>query len=813
MFQVYVFLIISYAKKGVIMENISLIHGVHVCKGAYDAGCNFDLFASKGDKPHRASVIFGHNGSGKSTIAKEIEAIKSGQGNGYFYDSDKKPLALEEQERERIRVFDEDYIESRTRIVADGLEAFVMLGEQVKTADKIAKIDDSIATVKRDINDYENTIRELTDGPKSSKSIDGDAKNAAKDGGWASRREKVSGSKKNLSPNRWDDIRKSATEQPREYVEKEFEKKLAEFQKVKDAGSSHLPTLSPVSVAMYDESSLLGLLGKSVNDPVLSDRETRILELAQSGHQSLVETAESTFSQEDVHVCPMCQQEVTQEHKQSVLDSIHMVFNKEVDEFKKELDDAVLRELNPQEAPDQISEECKSRLQRIQEKIIKCIGKYNELLCERRKNIYSPNEIEPLGLADAITTLNEVIASINEEVDFINKAIDSKESIKAELLSLNNKIAWIDARPKIEESDRALKNLQDAKNDCEKKCSELTKLVDEKNRQEAKIRQVDIAIDVINSYLANVYFDSKKFKLVFDENRYKVVSHGRSVRPRDISTGERNILALCYFFSESGKNRKRGNADDDSQYLILDDPVSSFDMENRIGVCSLIRERSEHILKSNDASRITILTHDASVVEELERVFSDINRFAGVNPKFCVDRLLLKNGVMEVSSGNSSEYTALLKRSYDFAASATEDPGESYVIGNVLRRVLEGYSTFNYGIGMDQLSREADLMERLGDRLPFLKDAMYRLAFNDGSHMKEKLNAFSPINAFGRYSYDEKKGCAQCVMVILNSLDSVHVKKILGKSGISQGDLEDNLKRWAERFTPQKSPTSSGQEK
>ena len=68
--------------------------------------------------------------------------------------------------------------------------------------------------------------------------------------------------------------------------------------------------------------------------------------------------------------------------------------------------------------------------------------------------------------------------------------------------------------------------------------------------------------------------------------------------------------------------------------------------------------------------------------------------------------------------------------------------------------------------------------------------------------MERRVKAFNPANAFERYSDEEKKGCAQCVMVILDKLDPVHLKKHLGSYQISQQEIEDNIREWSNRFTP-----------
>ena len=583
-------------------------------------------------------------------------------------------------------------------------------------------------------------------------------------------------------------------------MEKQFNDKLVEYKKASEVGDSDLPDLLPIEVKRYDETHILELLAKRVEDPTLSDRERRILEVVQSGNQKLIEMSAEIFSNPETDTCPMCQREISTQEKNSIIDSVHKVLSKEVDEFKEELRQAHLQEINQQNIVEQISASLRTDLFKTEQKVINLVKEYNNLLSERESNLYSPKIIEPLGLSKTLHDLNEVIKCINEEIASIKKAKQERDKIRKTLLGLNNAIAAADALSKIKESRKASEDLAKAQESQKKNNDTLKSLADSKAMQEAKMQNVDIAVNVINAYLANVYFDTKKFQLFPDGKKYKIISNGHTVNPNDVSTGERNILALCYFFSEGGKNRERDHEDDDPQYLVLDDPISSFDMENRIGVCSLIRERFEHLLRANAESRITVMTHDGGVVEELASIFSDINDiFDG--EKIKADLLELKNKSSETRNENSSEYVVLLKRAYDFASSKVVEPNESYVIGNILRRVLEGYSTFNYGIGMSRLSRDPDLQKRLGNQLPFLEDAMYRLALNDASHMERRVKAFNPANAFERYSDEEKKGCAQCVMVILDKLDPVHLKKHLGSYQISQQEIEDNIREWSNRFT------------
>lgn len=780
-------------------SKIPFICGVRVQRGAFLGGHDIALF--KSDSAQRASIIFGHNGSGKSTIAREIKGIREANGSGYFYDSDCKKIDLDDADRARIRVFSEEYIESKIRIDDDGLEAFAMLGEQVEAADEIKKIDEQVNSVSAANEKLAKIIDGLKNGKKTPEALEKEAKKAARDGGWASRAEEVDGSTPSLTAKRWGEIRNSVSGQPREFLEKQFNDKLVEYRRASDAGDSHLPGLSPIEVNQYDEQRVLELLEKHVENPTLSDREKRILGLVQNGHQHLVEESARIFSSPETRACPMCLREISAQEKTSIVNSVRQVLSKEVDEFKEELRHARLQEIVQQSVADQVSASLRNDLLETEQKVINLVKDYNDLMAERESNVYSPKHIEPLGLSEALRELNEVVKRVNEEVSSINKAIDEKAEIHKILLELNNEIAAVDALPKMEESEKASEDLAKAQENQKKNGNTLEDLFQRKAEQEARMQNVDIAVDVINAYLANVYFDTKKFQLQPNGDKYKIISNGHTVKPTDVSTGERNILALCYFFSESGKGKVKNHEDDDPQYLVLDDPISSFDMENRIGVCSLIRERFEHLLRSNAESRITVMTHDGSVVEELANIFSDINETSG-GKKFKTSLFELRGRSSEPRNEKSSEYVVLLGRAYKFASAEDVDASESYVIGNILRRILEGYSTFNYGIGMSRLSRDPDLQERLGDQRPFLEDAMYRLALNDASHMKNRVKAFNPTNAFERYSDEEKKRCAQCVMVILDKLDPVHLRKHLGSCGISRREIEDHLKEWSGRFAP-----------
>lgn len=408
--------------------------------------------------------------------------------------------------------------------------------------------------------------------------------------------------------------------------------------------------------------------------------------------------------------------------------------------------------------------------------------------------------VKPLGLCEAINLLNEEVDKLNSEIQSLNHAVKDRGKIKNELLRISDQIAWIDAKDRISAGKEAESKLEKTNDDLEEVEKSIASLRRERDGEEAKLKKTEIAAKKINAYLANVYFDKDRFRLVPTEGMYKIQVRGESVPPNKVSTGERNVLALCYFFSESGKEKFEGSEDNEAQYIVLDDPISSFDMENEVGICALIRERASHILDANGNSRITILTHNTSVMQELSHVFDDINSVKTKDKRYKIDYFELHNGKMGESAYPSKrkEYAVLLDRAYRYAKSTQEDSDESFLIGNILRRILEGYCTFNYGIGMGEICHDEILRTRCGEAYNMLSNAMYRLILNDGSHFEERVASLDSSVAFNRYSYQEKRTMAQCVFVILNYLDKDHIAKQL--AGVSKEEIRRNISKWQRQF-------------
>jgi AAA15 family ATPase/GTPase len=121
----------------------------------------FDFFSTN-DK--RFALVYGGNGTGKSTISDAFDQVKKSVANNVqFLDRKSKVIELKSDDLNNLLVFNEKYINDKIRIKEDGLESIVLLGENVdidneieilkaKDIDLSSKIDE----IKKWIEQYES---------------------------------------------------------------------------------------------------------------------------------------------------------------------------------------------------------------------------------------------------------------------------------------------------------------------------------------------------------------------------------------------------------------------------------------------------------------------------------------------------------------------------------------------------------------------------------------------------------------------------------------------------------------------------------
>lgn len=143
------------------------------------------------------------------------------------------------------------------------------------------------------------------------------------------------------------------------------------------------------------------------------------------------------------------------------------------------------------------------------------------------------------------------------------------------------------------------------------------------------------------------------------------------------------------------------------------------------------------------------------------------------------------------------EYSYLLKLVYDFANNNTND--NEIIIGNVMRQVLEAFSTFLYRKGIGQIVSNNELEKIMSSNrefIPYFANSMIPLVLNGGSHRKEQVYSMNDNYFFEYISKDDKIRIAKSVLCFLFLINPQHILHHLD----NQKEANSDLRTWCDEI-------------
>ena len=78
--------------------------------------------------------------------------------------------------------------------------------------------------------------------------------------------------------------------------------------------------------------------------------------------------------------------------------------------------------------------------------------------------------------------------------------------------------------------------------------------------------------------------------------------------------------------------------------LVIDDPVSSFDIENKTGIMSFLRYQLGKFLLGNEHTKAVIMTNDLLTYYDSEKIFGELVNAS--NSKFGGEKQIFKKSVV-----------------------------------------------------------------------------------------------------------------------------------------------------------------------
>ena len=158
------------------------------------------------------------------------------------------------------------------------------------------------------------------------------------------------------------------------------------------------------------------------------------------------------------------------------------------------------------------------------------------------------------------------------------------------------------------------------------------------------------------------------------------------------------------------------------------------------------------------------MTHDLMTFYDVHKIFEEIMakckaKGYALTPKF--NEFELRMQMLEpFQYKKRQEYTEMMRIMYAYGQNRAAD--QEMVIGNIMRQVLEAFSTFEYKKGIEAVSTDEKILDLIENRKyqAYFRNLMYRLVLNGGSHKEEQVRAMSDLSFFSHISDAEKRRTA-----------------------------------------------------
>ena len=411
--------------------------------------------------------------------------------------------------------------------------------------------------------------------------------------------------------------------------------------------------------------------------------------------------------------------------------------------------------------------------------LLSSITKYNKTIETINNNLNKKNdlifcevelEINKNEYFQLIDDINNSIKEINTKIQQYNQKIQDQNSEQKKLIELNIKEAYRENQGEIERFKSSKKELENLEQDLSEKEKEIEKLNSEIKKIQAEQENFKIPLDEINSNLLKI-LTNKKLQIEFENNRYYIKSNNKNVEFKKLSEGEKNIISLCYFFTKICEESKYNEIKHKKYLICIDDPITSFDFSNRIGVSSFLKNQIENF----GESKFIITTHDFKFAFDISK-------------KFKTKKTYIISGfeIKEKKFDNYNQYNTLLKEIYKFA-NKEENELSDITISNSIRRVLEAFTTFEYNKGINELE------EKLKDK-KYIFPKMMKVLLDSESHTEMNIKQLN-MDCQSYFSNEEKIKAAKTCFVILYDLNSEHLKSHCKEM------TEEKIKEWRDELS------------
>lgn len=758
------------------------------------------LLFFKKDKS-RLCIVYGKNGSGKSTISKSLQGTATDISLELV--SKDNVLSIENTE---IHVFNEEFIRENIDVKYDSLDPVILFGEQV-TIDK--KIEEKQAVLEKTKKEKENIDEEISllSNPKNSGSykykVEKIKDHLKSDGNWFSRELRIKGKNTNITESTLRTIFESNITTPNK------DTAISEYDKLSALidSSSNGKIVESLNLLKSPENffdNIQNVLSEQIEKPALNERDKLILGIYESKQTGFINAIKKDFISKDLEYCPYCFREITENEKKSVIEGIEKVLSQIAKKHENELkkyDNNITELIRSMDSIQLIADKLKDIYTQHYETfdshfniINQLLAECSELLQNKVDSLFTPVNYDPSLLRQEFEEINRSISQLESDRQTYNTRIEKKEKSKKDALLYSREVAYWEFNDDYTDYKRTCEHydqLIDKSQEYERNIENILKEIDDLNNQK---KNVDIAKNHINTALSFIFMAGNRLSVAIENGKYFLLSNGKRVTPEKVSMGERNIIALCYFFTKILNNHNSDEYYTDESLIIIDDPISSFDYENIVGVITYLKYQLSKIMDGNANNKIIVMSHDLGTVFHLEKAFNELStaRYGKSNKHPLYECYELHNNQLNDYNGNRQEYTNLVEEIFKYA-NESDSLITDFTIGNSLRRLLEAFGSFVYRKGIEDISTDEAILELCKDYKGFYRNYMYRLILNNESHFQDRVKSLSDVFYFEQFTPEQLKDTSKKIICFLYLLNPLHIKQHLNDVG---DNFEETINEW-----------------
>ncbi|EGO2739260.1 ATP-binding protein [Enterococcus faecalis] len=629
-------------------------------------------------KPKKLNFIYGSNGSGKTTISKVLASS---------IESETTRVTYRNPNDDKILVYNKQFVNDNFQQF-DNLKGIFTLGEDsIDAQEKLNMLSreneakkSSIEIKEKTISKFDIEIKEMTDTLKEKcwqlQRTIGDTFSQALVG---YRNSKQKFYEKCLtSYEEWDEESTINLEQLKSDYDMAFSKSSVIYPIFSE--------IENVSIKMLETSELLSkVITGSGESPI-----GIVIDILKNSDwiQQGIE-----YMQQTENKCPFCQQVITNELQQEIIQYFDEEYEKDCTALDVLLDEytkcctKVLHDLEVILNND-IPFIDKENL-RVEYQLLRSVIQLNfeEM---KKKRQFPSNKVSLQSTEDRFEKINTIIREWNGKILSNNNIVENQEHEQKQCTELLWQYIVSNLSIDIETYNKFLKGKNDAKQSIN---GQIITLKDEIKKNTKEIEDIEDSITSVAPTVTEINkildkFDFKGFKLKENEQQkgsYSIIRNDGSSAKDTLSEGEYNFITFLYFYYLIyGSQDKTGITS--NKIIVIDDPISSLDSNVLFIVSTLVKNLLKDCRRNkNGILQTFILTHNVYFHKEIT--------FLGSGKEFSSAEVLF--GVIR-KRDNISYFTEYdrnpIESTYQLLwRELLEDKLSTVTSFNTMRRILEYY--------------------------------------------------------------------------------------------------------------------------